>query len=467
MTAGGSFFATDNEPPARGSQRDARLRSCGLCMQAGFASIAVIPVRCGEQTIGAFHMADERPGHVSAKTVEFVESFASMVGEAIRRFDADEELRRHHDHLVERMELTDAALHASQEKFQGMVEIAQAASGEDRIEGLVYSGMISRHPQMLECLAAVRRLASAPVPVLVRGASGTGKELVARALHDSGVRRDKPYVVVNCAAVPEALLEAELFGIEKGTATGVLERTGKLELADGGTVFLDEIGDMEPALQAKLLRFLQDEVVEKVGGGPPTKVDVRVVAATNQNLEDKMQQGAFRRDLYYRLNTVELLLPPLSGRTADIRDFVFYFIKRSNREYGRNIKGIADLALHRLVTYDWPGNVRQLEHAVERAVLMTEGDSIELKDLPHDLQQLPTPEPGEIPGSIRATREAIHRRITADVEKQMVLDCLDRASWCVVRAAKMAGFSRYHLHRLMRKHNISRPRKGQSESTQP
>jgi len=459
MTAGGSFFTSDNTQSVDGTAPDPRVRSCGLCMQAGFASIAVIPIRCGEQTLGAFHLADERPGHVSPKTVEFVESFASMVGDGVRRFDSIEGLRQHRDQLAERVEAATAALRASEERYEALVDVGQQAAGRQRIEGLEYSGMVSRHPQMLQCLAIVRRVASARVPVLIRGESGTGKELIARALHRSGNRREKPFVVVNCAAVPETLLEAELFGIQKGVATGVVERAGRFETANGGTVFLDEVGDMEPGLQAKLLRFLEDEVVERVGGGRPLKVDVRIVAATNQNLEQRIASGAFRRDLLYRLNTVELLLPRLAGRVADIRDFVFYFITRSNKQSGRNIKGISLQAMHQLMNYSWPGNVRQLEHVIARAVLMAGSDIVELSDLPMELQQA---EPSDVeaqPGNIRLARAALQQKVESEVEKQMVLDCLETTSWCVTKAAKIAGYSRFHLHRLMRKYGITRPAK--------
>ena len=352
---------------------------------------------------------------------------------------------------------TELALRASEERYRGLVEVALAASAEHAIDGLLYGGMISRHPQMMQSLAVVRKVADARVPVLVRGESGVGKELVARALHDSSHRRDKPFAVINCAAMPEALLEAELFGIQKGTATGVAGRTGKLELADGGTVFLDEVGDMDPVLQAKLLRFLQDGVVERVGGGHPVEVDVRVVAATNQNLEELIQQGKFRKDLYYRLNAVELTLPPLRGRAVDIRDFVYYFIDRCNQESKRDIRSVSAPALERLIAYDWPGNVRQLQHVVQRAVLMADADTVELKDLPAELQAVLPADREAHTGYVRTARKAAEDKVSSDVERKMVLDCLERADWSVAEAARLAGYSRVHMHRLMRKHDIRRP----------
>jgi len=354
---------------------------------------------------------------------------------------------------------SEAALRASEERYQSLVEIALAATADHGIDGLVYAGMISHHPQMLANLAVVRKVADARVPVLVHGESGTGKELVARSLHDSGRRRDKPFVVINCAAIPETLLEAELFGIQRGTATGVDARPGKFELADGGTAFLDEIGDMDPVLQAKLLRFLQDGRVERVGGGKPTQVDVRLVAATNQNLPELIRLGKFRTDLYYRLNAVELTLPPLRGRSGDIRDFVHFFIARCNEEFGRNIKGISEPTMDRLVAYGWPGNIRQLKNVIERAVLVAESDALEVKDLPGDLHDV-TPVGKEFrSGRIRTARKAVQHAVSDAVERRMVLDCLRKTGWNVAEAARTAGYSRVHLYRLMRKYGIERPDK--------
>jgi len=238
---------------------------------------------------------------------------------------------------------------------------------------------------MAEVLAAVCVVAGKVVPVLIRGESGTGKELVARALHESGARAGKPFVAVNCAAVPGNLLEAEFFGVEKDAVTGAAASKGKFETADGGTVFLDEIGDMSPALQAKLLRVLQEKTFERVGGRASIEADVRVVAATRQPIEELLAQGKFREDLYHRLNTVELLLPSLRERAEDVPDLTRHFIRRSNQEFGRNVAGVSPEVMSRFTTYQWPGNVRELEHVVERSVLLARGDTIQLDDLPPSL----------------------------------------------------------------------------------
>jgi transcriptional regulator with PAS, ATPase and Fis domain len=239
---------------------------------------------------------------------------------------------------------------------------------------------------MMDALTRVCAVADESVPVLIRGESGTGRELVARALHDSGVRAGQPFVAVNCSAVPENLLEAELFGIETGTATGMTAHKGKFEMADGGTVFLGGIGDMSPVLQSKLLRVLQEKTFERLGGSVAIEVDVRVVAATNQPLGELVAQRRFREDLHDRLSAVELVLPSLNERPEDIPDLVRHFVRRSNQEFRRNVADVSPEVMSRLTTHRWLGNIRELEYVVERSVLLARGDTIHLGDLPPILQ---------------------------------------------------------------------------------
>ena len=348
------------------------------------------------------------------------------------------------------------------ERGREMTELVISASRERTLPGLVYDGMISCNPQMLANLGVVRKVADTNVPVLIRGESGTGKELVARALHHSGQRSEMPFIVVNCAAVPETLLEAELFGIHKGIATGVTERKGKFEAANAGTLFLDEIGDMSPALQAKLLRVLQDSLVERVGGHSSVKVDVRVIAATNQDLHKRIMDGVFRKDLYYRLNAVELVLPPLRGRADDIRDLTSYFIRKFNAEFGRVLTGADPEVIRHLVAHDWPGNIRQLEHVIKRAVVVAEGSTIRLQDLPEEFKSsVPTTGPEPV-GQLRHVRASIEAEVGADVEKRLLLEYMEKANWNATQAAKLAGYSRMHIYRLLRKHGITRPRRGKA-----
>jgi DNA-binding NtrC family response regulator len=345
------------------------------------------------------------------------------------------------------------------ERGRELTELVVCVSRERTLPGLVYDGMVSCSPQMLANLGVVRKVADTNVPVLIRGESGTGKELVARALHHSGRRSASPFIVVNCAAVPETLLEAELFGIHKGIATGVTERKGKFEAADGGTLFLDEIGDMSPALQAKLLRVLQDSLVERVGGHSAVKVDVRVVAATNQDLHRRIADGAFRKDLYYRLNAVELILPQLRGRADDIREFTDYFIRKFDAEYERTVVGADPEVIRHLLAHEWPGNVRQLEHVIKRAVVVAEGNTIRLQDLPDEFKSGAPANRPEPVGRLRHVRSSIEAEVCGDVEKRLLLGYMEKANWNATEAAKLAGYSRMHIYRLLRKHGITRPKK--------
>jgi len=322
------------------------------------------------------------------------------------------------------------------------------------LEGLCFPGVAGHSPLMQEVLRTVQQVARAGIPVLIRGESGTGKELVARALHDSGPRKSRPFCAINCAAIPETLLESELFGVEKGVATGVAGRKGKFELSDGGTVFLDEIGDMSPGLQAKLLRVIQEQQFERVGGRAPVKVDVRVVAATNRDITELMAEGRFRNDLYYRLNAVELVLPPLRERKEDIPVLVDHFVSRANQEFDRDVKGVRPEVMGILTGYSWPGNIRELQHVIERAVVLADGECIERGDLPPAVAAV---EPEAIPRhGLRGRRELAREAAVTKVESGVLLECLEKANWNVVEAAKAAGYSRAQFYRLMKKHGIDR-----------
>jgi DNA-binding NtrC family response regulator/tetratricopeptide (TPR) repeat protein len=328
------------------------------------------------------------------------------------------------------------------------LETIEARRAPD-ITGLRYRGLVGRNREVLELMALVPRVAATDVPVLVRGESGSGKELIARALHESGPRADKPFVTVNCAAVPESLLEAEFFGVEAGAATGVASRPGKFELAEGGTIFLDEIGDMSPALQAKLLRAIEEGTVTRVGGSRETKVEVRVIAATNMDLDLREREGLFRRDLLYRLNTVQFVLPPLRRRPEDVPVLTQYFITRSAQKYGRNLRQASPEVLALFAEYHWPGNIRQLQHVIERAVILSASSEIQVSDLPLELRQS---------GSTANTAESLRSRVrgkTDEYERALLLDALKQAKGNTAEASKLVGFSERHFYRLLRKHHLS------------
>jgi len=250
------------------------------------------------------------------------------------------------------------------------------------------TGIIGESPAIQEVLVKIEQMAPVSATVLVEGESGTGKELVARAIHDLSPRRAKPFIAVNCAAIPETLLESELFGHEKGAFTGAAERRlGRFELADGGTIFLDEVGEMAPATQVKLLRVLEDQSFFRVGGTQPIKVDVRVVAATNKALKEEVALGRFRDDLFYRLNVLYIYLPPLRERKADIPLLVRRFIAEFAREHDRTFRGITPEALQILVDADWPGNIRQLRNLIESMVVLAPEGEIRADDIPRDIRE--------------------------------------------------------------------------------
>ena len=303
-------------------------------------------------------------------------------------------------------------------------------------------GIIASSPEMLRVLRNIEKMAPTDVAVLLRGESGTGKELLARAVHKLSARAREPFVPINCAAIPETLLESELFGHEKGAFTGALKQTiGRIESADRGTLFLDEIGDVPLPMQVKLLRFLQDQVVERIGGRNPVQVDVRIVCATNQDLDLMMAEGRFREDLYYRLNEVTVQVPPLRERAADTVLLASFFLGRFAAEYGRSARGFSATALAALRDHPWPGNVRELENRVKRAVVMTDGLLLSAADL--GLAAL-----GE------DTQSLTIRDARARAEREALQLALAQAGSNLSKAAKLLGISRPTLYDLMQQHQI-------------
>jgi len=265
------------------------------------------------------------------------------------------------------------------------MELQQALYDKFSIDGI-----IGKSGVMKEVISVIRKVSHSPVTVLVLGESGTGKELVAKAIHYNSPRSSRHFTAINCAAIPESLLESELFGYEPGAFTGALTRKiGLFEATAGGTMFLDEVGDLPSMTQSKILRVLQEKEIRRVGGREAIKVDVRIIAATNKDLEKEMKNGKFREDLYYRLRVVTMEIPPLRDRREDIPELVHFFIQRYNNEFGKRIKGVDETAMKALVEYHWPGNVRQVESVIERALLMCESDTIRLKDIKSELRLSP------------------------------------------------------------------------------
>jgi two-component system, NtrC family, response regulator AtoC len=315
-----------------------------------------------------------------------------------------------------------------------------------------FEGMIGRHPEMVRIYETVTQIAPTPATVLIAGETGTGKELVARAIHQLSDRRDRPFVALNVAAIPETLIESELFGHEKGAFTGAYARKlGKFELAQGGTVFLDEIGALRLDLQAKLLRVLQEREVERLGGSRPIPVDVRVLAATNVNLRAAVKERTFREDLYYRLNVVPVTVPPLRERRDDIPRLVNHFVRKIARACNREVHGVSEGAMDVLVRYDWPGNVRELENVIHRAVVLARGAVINLQDVPLDVAMPET-------GAQMDEDTGLPLRDACDrFERQYVLRALDRVQWNVSRAARMLGVHRNTILAKLSGWGVQRP----------
>lgn len=309
-----------------------------------------------------------------------------------------------------------------------------------------FQKMVLHSPKMISVMALVRRIAPSDATVLIQGETGTGKELVAAAIHFNSPRRMMPFLAVNCASLHEELLESELFGHEKGAFTGAdRQRVGRFEQAHGGTLFLDEVGDMSPRLQAKVLRVLQERSFERLGGSRTIQVDVRIVAATNKDLRKALEQGMFRKDLYYRLSVVPIQLPPLRERAEDILPLARFFVRKYGHPQGDSPTGIHPEAEEALMRYPWPGNVRELENVIERAMVVARGPFIELGDL-----MLREALPGSL-GRVQLPPEGVRLE---EVEKSLIIQAMERSRGVQRKAAKLLGISPRALHYKLRKHGI-------------
>jgi Nif-specific regulatory protein len=378
-------------------------------------SILCVPLIMFDRTLGVIYLDTKEPDTV---------------------FDKD------HLQLVSAISAITAVAMENARHFEWLVSENQRLIADFNIE----HNLIGESAPVRDVLQFIAKVAPTDSSVLLSGESGTGKELAARAIHKNSKRAEKAFMGVNCAALAESLLESELFGHEKGSFTGALvQKKGRLEIADGGTVFLDEIGELSPALQVKLLRVLQEREFERVGGTRSIKVDIRLITATNRNLEEAVSQGAFRQDLYYRLNVVNLEMPPLRDRPEDIPLLANYFAAKYSEKCNRRVVGISSEAQARLRNYDWPGNVRELENAIERAVVLGTTEQILLEDLPESVleSERPTAEP--------ATK---YHDAVAQTKKQVILSAMQQTKGSYTEAAKLLGVHPNYLHRLIRNLNL-------------
>jgi DNA-binding NtrC family response regulator len=316
-----------------------------------------------------------------------------------------------------------------------------------------FKNIVGTSKAMGKVFDLIEKVADTDGTVLISGASGTGKELIASAIHYNSSRGDKPMVVINCGAIPEELLESELFGHEKGAFTGAYKnRTGRFEMANGGTFFLDEIGEMSPSLQVKLLRVLQEQKFEKVGGTKTIHVDVRIIAATNKNLTISINKGKFREDLYYRLNVIPIKVPPLKQRKSDIPLLIDYFMKKFRSEKQNLIKEFSNEALEDMMGFDWPGNVREVENVIKRLTILCDNEIVQVDDLPEHIQRKTRslqPDEEDILDKDLNLNEAVK-----DYEKRLILDALEKSNWVKTKAAKLLNINRTTLVEKIKKQNL-------------
>ena len=378
-------------------------------------SVLCVPLVMAGKSLGVLYLDTNEPKvHFDSDHLQLASAIASIAAVAIENARHIEWLENENKRLI-----TDAGIEHS---------------------------MVGESPRMRQVYQFIAKVAPTDSSILISGESGTGKELVARAIHQNSKRAGKPFVAVNCAALTETLLESELFGHEKGAFTGALsQRKGRLEIADGGTLFLDEIGELSAAVQVKLLRVLQEREFERVGGTRTIKVDIRLLTATHRNLENLITQGVFRKDLFYRLNVLQLEMPPLRQRQEDIPLLAKYFAVRYGQKCNRRIANISLEAQKRLLTYDWPGNVRELENAIERAVVLGTTDSILLEDLPEvilETESRTMPAPTKYHEAVAATK------------KQIILQAMEQTKGSYTEAAKLLGVHPNYLHRLIRNLNL-------------
>ena len=321
-----------------------------------------------------------------------------------------------------------------------------------------FDNIIGSSPKMQEVYKLIRKVAPTDSTVLIRGESGTGKELIARALHFNSPRKQKPFVPVDCGVLAQELLQSELFGHVKGSFTGaIVTKPGLFEIADGGSIFLDEIGDINPNFQSKLLRVIQEREFTPVGGVEAKKVDLRFIVATNKDLEKLVEEKQFREDLFYRLNVISMTVPPLREKKDDIPLLAYHFLKKYAKEMKKNIKSISVDAMNMLIAYSWPGNVRQLENVIERAIVMAEGDTVTTEHLPFVVGAEIAHPDTLIPKTsmeLKERKKRMRESAVESIEKSFILDALTRNDWNVTKSAEDVGMQRSNFQALMKKYNI-------------
>jgi Nif-specific regulatory protein len=395
-------------------------------------NILSVPLRTPKQEIiGVFQVLNKQSGKFTTEDEHFVQALASQAAIALENAQTLSDLENRQQKLIE-----------ENQNLRKEVE-----------ERFTTKTILGTSPKINDVRSLIERTAETNVSVLITGENGTGKELSARAIHYMSGRRTKPFIAVNCAALPEPLVESELFGIEKGVATGVERRVGRIESANGGTLFLDEIGDLSPTAQAKLLRVLQEREVEWVGGRRPVPVDIRLIAATNKDLKEEIQQNRFRQDLFFRLNVIHIRMPALREMRSDIPLLAMYFLKKHSKDIGRDIPAFSTDAMKVLTSYHWPGNVRELENEVKRSMVLSTTHEIRLQDLSESIieERLTTPEPES--GRKVGEKQSLKDRVTV-LEIQMIREAMTQTEGDRRRTAKILGLSHQGLLNKLKRYGL-------------
>jgi len=395
-------------------------------------NILSVPLRTAKQEIvGVFQVLNKRDGKFTTEDEHFVQALANQAAIALENTQTLTELENRQQELLE-----------ENQNLRREVE-----------ERFTTRSILGTSSKISDIRGLIERTAETNISALITGENGTGKELSARAIHYMSGRRGKPFVAVNCAALPDTLVESELFGIEKGVATGVERRVGRIESANGGTLFLDEIGDLSLTAQAKLLRVLQEREVDWVGGRRPVSIDVRLIAATNKDLKEEIQQNRFRQDLFFRLNVIHIHMPALREIRTDIPLLAMYFLKKYSREIGREIHSFSPEALKALTAYHWPGNVRELENEVKRSMVLATTREIRLQDLSESILEERLTVPDADPGTKLGDKQSLKDRVTK-LEIQMIRDAMGQTESDRRRAAKMLGLSHQGLLNKLKRYGL-------------
>src|SRR5947207_2874074 len=455
----GTVLVVDDEEGVRASIRAILEETCEVLeAEHGAAALDILAQREVDLVMLDQRMPGESGVDVLPRVKALDPSVVVVIATAVRdvRTAVAALKRGAYDYLLKPFEVDDIIALADRvlekrELEREVVSLRSALAGGN-VEAVGFEGLVGRHPEMTRLYQLITQIAPAPTTVVITGDSGTGKELVARAIHRRSDRRNAPFVAVNVAAIPETLVESELFGHERGAFTGAhARRLGRFELAHGGTVFLDEIGSLRIDLQSKLLRVLQEREIERVGGQRPVPVDVRVLAATNTNLRAAVRERTFRDDLFYRLNVVPLHIPPLRERREDIPHLVEHFVRKAARDCRRDVRGVSAGALEVLTRHDWPGNVRELEHVIHRAVVLATRPVLHLQDVPLDVAMPET-------GARLTEDDGLPLREACDrFERQYVLRVLERVQWNVSRAARLLGVHRNTVLAKLSAWGVQRP----------